>query len=452
MHSAAKSAVAPSYLLLCLLLGGSAQGIWQNAALQLIGLAIIAWTLIAPAEESPSRSASRLLLLAAIGVAVVAAQCVPVPPSFWAHGAREPLAAGYRLLGIPLPWQPISVTPYGSLATLLCLIPPLALFVAMVRLDAYRPSWMAAALLAGAIAGVSLGALQAMNAGTASQWYLYPRTNIGRAVGFFANASHMAILLVISTPFVFAIAAAGRGRQIQYFSALMAMLFALGTLLIVGIALSESLTGWLLSAPVIFASLLILMGRRSPGRLWLALLAALGIVAAIATLATSSISGELISRNAAVSVQSRTEITATTMRAIGDFMPWGSGLGSFARVYRLYENPDTVTDEYVVHAHNDYAELILELGAAGAVLIILFLVWWGRAVWRLWRKSDPSPFACAASIASAALLLHSLVEFPLRTAAMSACFAMSLALLANGPRAPRKEVADLRPVRHIVIG
>ena len=44
MASALRQAVAPVYLFLCLMLGGSAQGIWGNALLQLIGLAIIAWS------------------------------------------------------------------------------------------------------------------------------------------------------------------------------------------------------------------------------------------------------------------------------------------------------------------------------------------------------------------------------------------------------------------------
>ena len=100
------------------------------------------------------------------------------------------------------------------------------------------------------------------------------------------------------------------------------------------------------------------------------------------------------------------------------------------------------------HAHNDYLELILELGLPGAVLIAAFLAWWAVAAWRAWRYPDAGPFARAASIATAALLAHSLVEFPLRTAALSACFAMGLALLVE--RRPRAtERADLRPARHL---
>lgn len=38
--------VAPAYLFLCLLLGGSAQGVWGNALLRLIAILIIAWALL----------------------------------------------------------------------------------------------------------------------------------------------------------------------------------------------------------------------------------------------------------------------------------------------------------------------------------------------------------------------------------------------------------------------
>ena len=43
MVSRARQLVAPLYLFLCLIIGGSAQGIWGNMVLQLLGLAIIAW-------------------------------------------------------------------------------------------------------------------------------------------------------------------------------------------------------------------------------------------------------------------------------------------------------------------------------------------------------------------------------------------------------------------------
>jgi O-antigen ligase len=447
--SAARSAVAPLYLFACLILGGSAQGVWQNAFLQLAGIAIIIWAACATPIERLPRAATPLLLLGIAALAFVALQAIPLPPTFWDQGLRARVADGYRLLGKPVPSLTVSLTPYSSVSTLLCLIPPMALFCAMVRLKAYRRSWLAAALLLAAMFGIVLGALQV--AAPSSVWYLYTQTNRGQGVGFFANANHMASLLLIGVPFVAALAVAGRNSNLQRYSAMLSILGASALLLVIGIALNGSLAGYGLGIPVIAASALIAVPLRSKWRLWLAGAAALSVLAAIAGLASSSIGATRIGQDAQLSFQSREQILQTTAKAIGDTMPLGSGLGSFLQVYRLYESPDMVTTEYVVHAHNDYVELALELGAPGVLLITLFLIWWLVAAWAVWRRHEGGPFALAASIASATILVHSTVDFPLRTAAISACFAMCLALMADRKVPRPQEAADLRPARHIII-
>jgi O-antigen ligase len=173
-------------------------------------------------------------------------------------------------------------------------------------------------------------------------------------------------------------------------------------------------------------------------------------VVAIGALVTSSVERNALAADA--SVQSRQAMLSTSAKALRDFLPWGSGLGSFESVYHLYEDPLLVNGTYVSHAHNDYVELALETGMPGILLMITFLGWWIRAAWRAWRYVDAGVYARAASIASAAILVHSLVDFPLRTAAISALFAMCLALLVER-RAPTVQVrSDLRPARHIVVG
>ena len=83
--------------------------------------------------------------------------------------------------------------------------------------------------------------------------------------------------------------------------------------------------------------------------------------------------------------------------------------------------------------------------------MLAFLAWWVRAGFSVWRKDRGRPFVRAATIASGAILLHSLVDYPLRTAALSACFGMCLALMAGAARVrQRQDVADLRPTRHLV--
>ncbi|MGN6849780.1 MAG: O-antigen ligase family protein [Sphingomicrobium sp.] len=450
MPSAARSAVAPIYLFACLILGGSAQGIWQNMVLQLAGVAIIVWAATAQSDEPLSNPTKMLLLLAIAAIAWVALQLVPLPPSLWAHGARFRIAEGFGLLGRPVPALPLSLTPYETLTTILCLIPPVAIFCAITRLRSSRPVWLAAALLAGTAAGILLGVLQV--ATPASPWYLYADTNRGSAVGFFANANHMASLLVICVPFVAALAAAGRSGSIQRYSALLSVLAAAVLVLIVGIALNGSLAGYTLLVPVLAASALMLLPRSSTALRGIAVLVgAVSVIAAVAALASSSIGHANLGQGANTSVQSREQILTTTSKAIADYMPLGSGLGSFVRVYRLNESPDQVSSEYVVHAHDDYVELALELGIPGVILILLFLAWWVAAVWAVWRKWQAGPFARAASIASAAVLVHSLVDFPLRTAAISACFAMCLALLMQQRPPQLQESDDLRPTRHVTV-
>src|SRR4051794_28932758 len=118
----------------------------------------------------------------------------------------------------------------------------------------------------------------------------------------------------------------------------------------------------------------------------------------------------------------------------------------------MYEDHDRLDmDEIVNHAHDDYLEIALETGVPGVILLLLFLVWWLRASWRTWTAPEADPYASAAVIASAAILIHSLVDFPLRTAAISTCFAMCLALMAVPSPAKRTGGAALRPSRHVVI-
>jgi len=448
--SLVKSSVAPAYLLACLILGGSAQGIWQNTLLQLAGLGIIAWA-AATGDEPLPKSAQALMLILIAAFVVVVLQLIPLPTSLWAHGLRMRIAEGYSLLGRPVPSLPLSLTPYASLSTLLAIIPPLAVFCAILRLGAFRASWLAAALLAGAVAGITLGALQVVAPGAASPWYLYHETNRGVAVGFFANANHMADLLVCGLPFIAALAAGGRSRNIQRYSALLIILAGAALLLVVGIALNGSLAGYTLAVPAIAASILIVAPAQRSVRVPVAIIAGLALVAAVAAMASTSIGSSRIGQEASGSVESRQEILKTTGRAIRDTMPFGSGLGSFVKVYPLYESADHVTPEYVVHAHNDYAELALELGLAGVLLIGVFLAWWTAAARAGWRTGGGGPYARAASIASAVILVHSVVDFPLRTAAISATFAMCLALLINRRPAQRQDPADLRPARHLVV-
>jgi O-antigen ligase len=151
----------------------------------------------------------------------------------------------------------------------------------------------------------------------------------------------------------------------------------------------------------------------------------------------------------ATSVSERQTMWANTAPAAVDFMPVGSGIGSFPALYASFENPSEVTTTYTSHAHNDYLEIALETGLPGVLLVIAFLFWWGSRALSIWRSPQIDVYAAAGTVASAALLLHSFVDYPLRTAGLSAVLAACLALMAHSR--DRTGPPNLWPTRHLTV-
>lgn len=449
-----RTAVAPAYLFLCLVLGGSAQGIWGNAFLRLAAILIIAWALIERREEPLPRSTRQLLRIIGIGLALALLYLIPLPAGLWSSlPGREMVVSGLQLLGIEPGAIPISLSPYDSIATLLALLPPLGMLAAMLVFRGYSRGWLAAALIAGTMAGVLLGIMQVTSPEpTASPWYPYRQSNFGVATGFFANGNHMASLLLVTIPFIVALSATVRERAKDAKLRSTALAMAGGGLVIVilGLILNGSLAGYGLGVPVLLASLLMLFGQKS--RLAGGAAAAVGLagLVALALLWTSPVGGKLGGLGVETSVSSRQEILSNSLGLIARFGSVGSGPGTFQKVYPLQEDPASVDRYYVNHAHNDYVELAVEMGLPGIALMLLFLAWWVTSVWRLLRSPSADYYAIAGAIASAAVLLHSAVDYPLRTATISAVFAMCLVLVLQSRRSAQSET-DLRPARHLSV-
>ena len=451
MMTALRTAIVPFYILLCIMLGGSAQGMWGNMALQLIGIGIIAWTLLDANSLRVPKPAKSLFAIAGAAVALVVVQLIPLPPGLWqALPGREPIAEGFVLLGQKAPWLPLSLAPYETMVAAMSLIPPLAVLSGMLIARAFRPGWLVLAILAGTLAAVLLGALQVSSASPMqSPWYLYRRTNHGVAVGFFANSNHMATLLVVSLAFLAAFLAALRARvkHEKAGSAVLLLAVAGSLTLIVGIALNGSLAALLLGLPVAAVSVAMFLPQSRRLSFPVAAMALVSVVA-VAVVYMSPLQDRLAASNA-TSFESRGKFWSNGVSAIGDHGLVGSGLGSFPDLYPRYEDQAAVTRTFVNHAHNDYLEIALETGISGIALLIGFFAWWIRRASVIWRSAVADRFAQAATIASAAILVHSLVDYPLRTAALSAIFAGCLALMVQTRIRDPKHAADLWPTRHL---
>ena len=439
------------FLFAALLLGGSAQGVWGIFLLQCGGIALLVWSFNGRSHRPMGKWARRLMLLAALAVVLIAVQIVPLPVPLWtALPGRQFVLDGLTLLGEQPRWMSLSLAPYATLAAGLTLIVPIALFVALVRRRDTSQRLVVAALLAGTLAGCLLGVMQIASNG--KDWYPYRISAFGASTGFFANSNHLGTLLLASAPFLVAVAAQGvdSNRDAQARGVIKAMALAAGVVLVVSIGLNGSLAVQLLGLPVALACIALLAWGRAPGqRRALAVTAAVVIASAAAIVALAF---DRIQAGNQESLATRAQIWSTSLRALDESGAAGSGIGTFVQYYRRFEDPAAVTPTFVNHAHNDYLEIIVEAGVPGAVLLVLFLSWWAVMAVHCWRSARSDIYARAATVASATILLHSLVDYPLRTSAIAAVFATSLALMCLRPSvALNGERSELRPARHRAI-
>jgi O-antigen ligase len=436
-------AAALVFLVVALAFGGATHGdalssaVVRLASLPLLGVAI--WRL----AQTPQSIRAQLAIWLLFGAFLVPLlQLIPLPPDIWSGlPGRGFVITDYRSAGIAPPWLPVSLTPYETADALLGLLPPAAMFIAALTLDAQWRRRMVLAIPLFALLAVGLGMMQVAG-GEESSLRLYVVTNTDSGVGFFANRNHQAALLVTAVALApqwmtaFRDHADGRGR----FGLFLA--FAIELVLIVGIGVTRSRAGVLLAAPAIVGGVLVAVGQGGDKTFRRSALALLGAAVVGSGLVGVFASSRLIDRfQAPLSADARLQALPAIEHAARNFAPVGSGLGSFDPVYRMYEPIGAVSDVYLNHAHNDWLELWLETGVAGLFVVGAFVLWWLWATIRLWRpglRARGDGVRAAASLVIGLFLVHSTVDYPLRTAALVSVLALACGILAApGDPAPR---------------
>ncbi|GAA0645501.1 O-antigen ligase family protein [Brevundimonas lenta] len=369
-------------------------------------------------------------------------QLIPLPPAVWtALPGRSEMVLALELAGLQPGWAPLSVTPDLTWQAFLALLPPAAIFLAVLTAPQSLTARMVAFWLGAAVIGILFGTAQLASGG--ERLYPWATTSAGSVTGFFANRNHLATLLLATLPFAAVFGAAVLRRRSDKRMPLWFGALFMG-LVVVGLAAIRSRAGVILFGPVAIASLLaawVAAGRGRPNPALLAL--AGGVAAAVGAVAILALPPILARFDVQSAPEGRFEGWPVVAEAANTYLPLGSGIGSFDAVFRSVEPLERLDPTFFNHAHNEYLETWLEAGWLGAALIIAFLVWYGRRLWAAW-KAGPSrerDLQRAASIALLAMLAHSGVDYPLRTATLAVLFALCAAILEKAGRPTDRELA-----------
>jgi O-antigen ligase len=415
--------------------GGTRQGLWSDALVQIVSLPLLAVASLR-LRELPSASKLRLPLFLIFAVVLVPVlQLVPLPPRVWTIlPGRAEIAEGYTAAGISLPFLPISLEPLATLRSALSLLPAVAVFLGVfcLRQEA-ELRWVLLLIYSVAIVGAGLGLLQVIG-GEASPLRFYQITSLNRGVGFFANQNHQAAFLYGTIPFaaIWAILARERRGATRAFRLTFSAILLIA--LAVGLAATQSrfgiflgLVAGLCSIPLV-ANLTTGVERRR-----IIKVAAIANAVALLLIFQFGFVGIAERLSQTLSSDLRWPLVSITANAANDYFPFGSGIGTFAPIYQRYEPLEYLMEAYVNRAHNDWLETWLEGGLASAAVVCALVACYLFLAYRSWRTANPNlrlvAYARAGSICVALLLVHSILDYPLRTTALMVMVAISSAFM-----------------------
>jgi len=408
-----------------LLMGG---GVWPRdwypclAAIALMALLYFAFT--RRANFAPRMAASRRWAFAAVASAA-ALQLVPLPLDVVrvVSPARARLTEALGAIGIPAQSATLSVAPAASWEWAITLLGLMVLY-ALLRELAYRYEdrpWVAAApLVAFATLEAVLGLAQAGLGGN----------GCGSSTGTYANRNHFAGLLEMCLPpaVMGAVALyAGSGPRARRRKPLRPALAASGLLVCAAVMLaavvnSLSRMGFIstLGGLAVTGSLALARGhagfRRGLPVTGIVLLA----VVAFIVLPTN----QLIERfgnlpaSEELTADERAIIWGDTVRLIRAYPLFGCGLGAYESALLPFKTAGPMFT--VDYAHNDYLQLLAELGVVGfaPLMFLVAAICSGAVRGSLHLARGPGAYlTMGAAGGLTAIALHSLTDFNLYTPA-----------------------------------
>jgi O-antigen ligase len=132
----------------------------------------------------------------------------------------------------------------------------------------------------------------------------------------------------------------------------------------------------------------------------------------------------------------------------------GWGLGTFPIVYPQFRT--FYTDFFVNEAHDDYLQLLVEMGLLGFGMMLWFLIALGRGIFKKlknWSSEINGAVALACALGLSGILVHSAVDFNLQIPANAALFYVWCTIAASAPFAQparKRRVVRAKPAEDVL--
>ena len=447
-----------AFLVTCAFGGGASrvdvasQPFVQSAAIIVLGL------IATIAGRSVIDNVRPLIYFGLCCVAIVIAQLIPLPFQWWsAFPGHAVYAKAIEIAGIVPSPRPMTLTPDLTIAALLSLLPPIAAVAALASLGSRGRVPVLIALGAIILVGALMGLLQ-LATGSDSPFRLYAINSTDAAIGLFANRNHHAMLMALGIPVVAILACQLADwrvdrRIVIAFSALCALLL-FASVLVAGSRGGIVLTffalplAWMLGRTGLGQSPRSSRRTRRVSAGWYVTIAVSGVIGAVVMLTRTASITRLFGSDP-LGEQRITGI-ATMIKMARDFMPFGSGFGSFASVYRTYEPVGELSLVYLNQAHNDLVQLLIEGGIPALVALFVLIGWWVGRIKYLWLGSVADDMRRRTerlgTVIMGMLLLGSVMDYPLRTPLMAVIFALAAVMAAGSkPNRPLTSVDAALP-------
>ena len=461
-------------LLLFLPAASGAVGVRPGAILGLAALVLLLLFFVpriaGPRGRFPSLRPQLWMLVAMVGVVGVAAfQLVPLPWG-WIRSLRPAQGELLEALGAGGKATPLSLHPFHTSLGLCNVVAASTAFLLgafwVRRLAQVNLILLSYVTVASVVA--LFGILQVLSGDDLPLYQFLSHPSQGRARGPFVGPNHFAGYLEMAIPVAIGYLLvpgnllpswrrkSSPGGRVRSRGGRIALVLVAVALLSAGVLRSLSRMGLLsLTAGLV----LLVFALRGGGRrvfigVGLALVVAIGMILlvgpdpALSRLWLLGESGGPLQRLVAWKM---------TAGVVGDFPVLGTGLRTFQDVSPIYQ-PGNVPGWYG-ESHNDYLNLVSDLGVVGAIFVALGGFFWWRRIREGWKavSDEHRPLLAGCLAALFILLLHETVDFNLQIPANSFHFALIAGLAISIPRlsgpvpGSRGPAIGSRGVRRVVL-